>query len=92
MGIFDFLKKPKNDPGSIATNQPTSTQLDSTEASQIDDPQAAKERADLEKLMEFEKKIGAPNSGGARTDSLHESQKKTQEEIALTLRNPFRGV
>lgn len=92
MGILDFLKKPKSDPGSTPANQSASAQQGSAEASQNEDPQAAKERADLEKLMEFEKKIGAPNSGGARADNLHESQKKTQEETALTLRNPFRGV
>jgi hypothetical protein len=52
-----------------------------------------KEAEDLAKLKELENKIGAPHSDKAvRESKRHKTQAEIQEEKALKVRNPFRGI
>lgn len=84
-----------------SATQPQSTDPDSSSAKDLSNQQANpdtaspeqdKMAADYEKLMELEKRVGAPNSGGIDPRMISNTQHDTQEKLALKVRNPFRGA
>ncbi|WKZ30694.1 MAG: hypothetical protein QY318_02500 [Candidatus Dojkabacteria bacterium] len=96
MGIFNIFK---SKPGTTQADQPVAQPA--AQNNQATTPTAGgttqsiaqtKEQSDYDKLMAFERKIGAPYSGGATINATTESQQKKQEDLALKVRNPFRGA